>query len=68
VFNQVRVWHPYISPYDPCPPKQVKTYYVPPNQFITFQSPGLPQNTAGEALRTGTLWPLLYSPYPVQLT
>ncbi len=65
MFNQVRYWHPYVSPNDPCPPVKVKSYVVPPNQFITFQSPGMKQNSPNEALRTGTLWPQLYSPYPI---
>jgi spore coat protein JA len=60
---QERYWHPYISPLDPCPPLHVKRYVVPPNQFLGFQPPGLPQFSRGEALYRGTLWPILYSPY-----
>ncbi|MFD1908415.1 spore coat associated protein CotJA [Paenibacillus rhizoplanae] len=40
-----------------------KTYVVPPNQFVTFQPPNLPQFSLPEALKHGTLWPSLYSPY-----
>ena len=29
-----RDWYPLSGPFDPCPPKYVKTYSVPPNQFI----------------------------------
>ncbi|ASA20139.1 spore coat associated protein CotJA [Paenibacillus donghaensis] len=60
---QVRKHTPYRGPFDPCPPVPFKTYVVPPNQFITFQPPGLPQFTLPEALRAGTLWPALFSPY-----
>nr|WP_233167764.1 spore coat associated protein CotJA [Paenibacillus roseus] len=61
--NQVREWRPFIGPFDPCPPIRVKTYVVPPNQFITFQPMNLPQFSPAEALRLGTLWPALYSSY-----
>ncbi|MDA5108814.1 MULTISPECIES: spore coat associated protein CotJA [Brevibacillus] len=61
--SQTRVYYPYVSPFDPCPPMRVKTYVVPPNLFIQFQPPGLPQFSAPEALRHGVLWPALYSPY-----
>ncbi|MFC0214048.1 spore coat associated protein CotJA [Paenibacillus chartarius] len=61
--EQLRVWHPYISPQDPCPPIPVKTYIVPPNVTAPFQPPGLPQFSPYEALRLGTLWPAYYSPY-----
>jgi len=61
--NQVREWYPFIGPFDPCPPMRVKTYVVPPNQFITFQPPNWPQFPLQEALRRGTLWPALFSPY-----
>ena len=63
LLNQVRVWYPYIGPCDPCPPMVVKTYVTPPNLFIPFQPPNLPQFSPQEALRLGTLWPALYSPY-----
>jgi len=61
--NQVRVWCPFVGPFDPCPPMRVKFYVVPPNLFIPFQPPNLPQFPLGEALRRGTLWPALFSPY-----
>ncbi|WP_159887453.1 spore coat associated protein CotJA [Paenibacillus puerhi] len=61
--EQVRVWHPYVSPFDPCPPMRVKTYSTPPQLFIGFQPPNLPQFSPMEALKHGTLWPALYSPY-----
>ncbi|MFS0727281.1 spore coat associated protein CotJA [Paenibacillus sp. 1P07SE] len=61
--NQIREYHPFRGPYDPCPPIGVKTYVVPPNQFIAFQPMNLPQFPLAEALRAGTLWPALYSPY-----
>lgn len=64
LYLQKRVaYRPYVSPFDPCPPQKVKTYIVPPNQFLGFQPPDLPQFKPFEALRHGTLWPVLYSPY-----
>ncbi|MGO4182021.1 spore coat associated protein CotJA [Paenibacillus sp. TAF43_2] len=61
--NQVRYYKPFISPLDPCPPIKVKSFSMPPQLFITFQPPNLPQFSPHEALRYGTLWPMLYSPY-----
>lgn len=61
--SQYRVYYPFIGPFDPCPPITAKTYVVPPNQFMGFQPMNLPQNPPREALRLGTLWPALYSPY-----
>ncbi|MCF8567286.1 spore coat associated protein CotJA [Alicyclobacillus tolerans] len=63
--RQWRVYYPYRSPFDPCPPLE-KAYIVPPNQYVTFQPKGLKQYTPREALRRGTLWPDLYSPYDRQ--
>lgn len=63
LYSQTRVYYPYISPYDPCPPIRVKTYQVPPELFITFQPENLPQYPPAEALKRGTLWPALFSPY-----
>jgi spore coat protein JA len=61
--HQIRTWSPYVSPCDPCPPQTQKTYVVPPNQYLGFQPPYLPQFQPHEALCYGTLWPMLYSPY-----
>ncbi|MWC26956.1 spore coat associated protein CotJA [Paenibacillus sp. MMS18-CY102] len=58
-----REWRPFIGPHDPCPPVYVKTYVVPPNQYIPYQPMNLPQYSLAEALKAGTLWPALYSPY-----
>jgi spore coat protein JA len=54
---------PYISPFDPCPPIKVKTYSTPPQLYLGFQPPNLPQFSALEALKNGTLWQPLYDPY-----
>ncbi|WP_073151034.1 spore coat associated protein CotJA [Seinonella peptonophila] len=62
--KQFRVWYPYVSPDDPCPPIREKFYSVPPQLFVGFQPPDLPQFSPSEALRKGTLWPIFYSPYP----
>ncbi|MBU5344809.1 spore coat associated protein CotJA [Paenibacillus sp. FSL W7-1279] len=60
---EVRVYPVFHSPFDPCPPKLYRSYVVPVNQYVVFQPPGLPQFSPAEALRHGTLWPSLYSPY-----
>jgi spore coat protein JA len=60
--RQWRIYHPYRSPYDPCPPLP-KAYIVPPNQYVIMQPKGMKQFSAREALQRGTLWPDLYSPY-----
>lgn len=62
-FPREAVYAPFIGPFDPCPPVKLKTYSLPPNLFIFFQPPGLPQFSQREALRLGTLWPDLYSLY-----
>jgi spore coat protein JA len=58
-----REWRPFRGPFDPCPPILVKTYVVPPNQYIMYQPMNLPQFSLQEALRKGTLWPALFSHY-----
>jgi spore coat protein JA len=63
LYTQIRLYHPYVSPYDPCRPLQVKTYVTPPHLFLGFQPPNLPQFTPVEALKHGVLWPVLYSFY-----
>ncbi|CAM3745325.1 spore coat associated protein CotJA [Alicyclobacillus pomorum] len=60
--GQWRSHQPFRSPFDPCPPLP-KAYVVPPNQYITYQPEGLKQFSPREALKHGTLWPDLYSPY-----
>jgi spore coat protein JA len=61
--NEVKVYYPYISSFDPCPPHRVKAYMTPPELYMNFQPTGLPQYSPYEALRAGTLWPVLFSPY-----
>ncbi|MFB5192040.1 spore coat associated protein CotJA [Alicyclobacillus fastidiosus] len=61
--NQWREWDAFHSAFDPCPPRP-KYYIIPPDQMTTFQSPELKQYEPHEALKKGTLWPDLYSPYP----
>lgn len=61
--RQWRVYQPYRSPMDPCPPLAPKAFIVPPNQYVITQSKGLRQYAPREALKRGTLWPDLYSPY-----
>lgn len=63
MFTLYKYWHPYISPFDPCKPIKVKRYSTPPNLYIGFQPPNLPQFTPMEALRAGTLWKAFYDPY-----
>ncbi|GLC88563.1 spore coat associated protein CotJA [Lysinibacillus piscis] len=65
MFSQYKYWMPYISPFDPCKPIKVKSYATPPQLYMGFQPPNLPQfATPKEALRAGTLWPALFSAYP----
>jgi spore coat protein JA len=60
--RQWRAFESFHSPLDPCPPRP-KAYIVPPNQYYVMQPKGLRQYAPREALRRGTLWPDLYSPY-----
>lgn len=62
--SQFKYYQPYHSPYDPCPPIGVKSYPTPPQLYMGFQPPNLKQFSPMEALKHGTLWPALYSPYP----
>jgi spore coat protein JA len=61
--SRTKIFHPYISPFDPCKPKTVKSFSTPPHLYLTFQPPNLEQFTPTEALRAGTLWKALYDPY-----
>ncbi|PIC64209.1 hypothetical protein CSV79_07730 [Sporosarcina sp. P13] len=56
-------YKPYVSPLDPCPPVLEKTFSLPPQLFMNVQPPGLPQFSAAEALRHGSLWPALVDGY-----
>lgn len=64
--DQVRYFEVFAGPFDPCPPIGYKSYVVPPNLFITFQPPNWPQFQPYDALKLGTLWQPLYSPYGKQ--
>ncbi|MCY9539792.1 spore coat associated protein CotJA [Paenibacillus alvei] len=61
--SQIRRYFPHISPHDPCMPVRVKTYVLPPSVLIPFQPSGLPMFPLSRAMRLGTLWRDLYSPY-----
>ncbi|WNS74062.1 spore coat associated protein CotJA [Bacillus sp. DTU_2020_1000418_1_SI_GHA_SEK_038] len=63
MFTLRKSWHPYVSPFDPCKPIRVKTFSTPPNLYMGFQPPNLPQFTPMEALRAGTLWKAFYDPW-----
>ncbi|WP_282197956.1 spore coat associated protein CotJA [Collibacillus ludicampi] len=63
MFTQTKVYHPFVSPFDPCRPLVSKTYATPPHLYLGFQPPNLPQFTPVEAIKHGVLWPALYSPY-----
>jgi Spore coat associated protein JA (CotJA). len=59
-----RKWfYPYVSPFDPCPPLTPVSYETPVQLYLGFQPVGLRQYAPAEALKMGTLWPELYSPY-----
>lgn len=63
MFTRRKVYYPYISPFDPCPPIPWKTYVTPPHLYVPVQPRNLPQFSPREALRAGTLWPFYYDPY-----
>ncbi|WP_442594599.1 spore coat associated protein CotJA [Neobacillus sp. D3-1R] len=63
MFTHHKTYNPYVSPFDPCKPILVKTYSTPPNLYVGFQPPNLPQFSPQEALRAGTLWKPFYDPY-----
>lgn len=63
MFTVRKNYYPYSSPFDPCPPIKVKTFSTPPNLYIGFQPPNLPQFLPHEALRAGTLWKPFYDPW-----
>ena len=65
---QYRISEPFIGPFDPCPPIRVKVFNTPPNLYLGFQPAQLPQFSLSDALKLGTLWPCLYSPYPYEPT
>lgn len=60
--RQWRAFDAYHSPLDPCPPRP-KAYIVPPNQYVVVQATDMKQFSPFDALKHGTLWPDLYSPY-----
>jgi spore coat protein JA len=63
MLDQTNSYLPLVSPFDPCRPMRVKIYQTPPQLYIGYQPYNLPQFSPAEALRAGTLWPILYSPY-----
>lgn len=63
MFTHFKSYEPYVSPFDPCRPIQVKTYVTPPQLYMPVQPPNLPQWDPYKALKMGTLWPIYYSPY-----
>jgi spore coat protein JA len=67
MYNQIKIYHPYVSPFDPCPPQREKAYSTPPQLYVGYQPTGLPQYSPYEALKAGTLWPALFSPYESQM-
>ncbi|MEX2104731.1 MAG: spore coat associated protein CotJA [Bacilli bacterium] len=63
MYTTRKAYYPYVSGNDPCPPMLVKTYETPPQLYLGYQPPDLPQFSPMEALYYGTLWPMLYAPY-----
>ncbi|SFS35509.1 spore coat associated protein CotJA [Marininema halotolerans] len=64
MYTYRKYYRPYIGPFDPCPPLPYRSYETPPQLYLGFQPYNLPQNSPQDALRTGTLWPDLFAPYP----
>ncbi|MGZ4031561.1 MAG: spore coat associated protein CotJA [Tumebacillaceae bacterium] len=63
MYTPKKVYHPYVSPFDPSKPILAKTYETPPHLYMPVQPPGLDQFDPMTALKAGTLWPLYYNPY-----
>ncbi|WP_028549025.1 spore coat associated protein CotJA [Paenibacillus sp. UNC451MF] len=61
--SQIKVYHPFAGKYDPCTPIAEKSFVTPPQLFFDYQPEDLKQYSPKEALRKGTLWPDLFSPY-----
>ncbi|UJF34706.1 spore coat associated protein CotJA [Paenibacillus hexagrammi] len=61
--SQFKEFPIFAGPFDPCPPIGCKYYNTPPQLYMGFQPPGLPQFSPYEALKIGTLWPALFGPY-----
>ena len=64
MFTLYKTWHPIASPFDPCKPILEKTFSTPPNLYIGFQPPNLPQfyttgSTKGRNTMESILRPLL---------
>jgi spore coat protein JA len=61
--NEVKAFEPIKGKYDPCTPIAEKTFVLPPQLYSEYQPVELPQFSAKEALKKGTLWPDLFSSY-----
>lgn len=53
----------FVGPFDPCTPLKYTSYETPPQLYLGFQPPRLPQFKPEEALKHGTLWKPLFAPY-----
>ncbi|MED4534459.1 spore coat associated protein CotJA [Metabacillus fastidiosus] len=62
-FTRMKTYRPYHSRFDPCPSIGVKYYSTPPQLYMGFQPPNLPQFSPQEALKKGTLWKAFWDPY-----
>nr|WP_243385075.1 spore coat associated protein CotJA [Bacillus kexueae] len=62
-YSTVKSYKPFYSQYDPCPPIGRKYYSTPPQLYLGFQPMNMPQYSAKEALKKGTLWPYFYDYY-----
>ncbi|ARI79180.1 spore coat associated protein CotJA [Halobacillus mangrovi] len=67
MFTPIKFYQPYHGPFDPCPPRPYASYQTPPNLYVGFQQPNLPQFPLEKALYKGTLWPCFYDPYPTPI-
>lgn len=62
-FTRMKSFQPFHSQFDPCRPIGVKYYSTPPQLYLGFQPPNMPQFSPKEALFRGTLWPVFYDFY-----
>lgn len=60
MYTHHKTYEPYVSPLDPCMPMKTKMYSTPPQLYLGYQPPNLPQFTPAEALKAGTLWKAFY--------
>lgn len=62
-FSTLKAYKPFHGLFDPCRPIEIKYYSTPPNLYLGYQQPNMPQFSPKEALKKGTLWPAFWDYY-----